>query len=382
MTNVLTFFMDAFTGRDRITLSENERMLVLVRGRFDALLGPGEHRVRRAKSTRETHNIDRLRFSSAFDRALFRSRPDLTVGHLTEVRTATGEIAVVSRDGRPIEVLFPEDRAVWWTDAGPFTVERFDLAANPRVDAALARRLDRAGLSRALTSLHVAEGQVGMLFLDGVLAGRLEPGAHAFWAAGPRATVKLVDTRQRAHEVSGQEILTKDRVTIRVNLTAVFRVTDPERAVTMVTDFEEALHRAVQLVFRRRLGALTLDQLLAEKGAIDVEAGQTLRTEMAAIGIDVQEIALKDVILPGEIREILNRVVEAEKKAEANVIQRREETNAMRSLLNTAKVMEDNPVMLRLKELEALEAIAGKVDHLTVHNGTQGLMQDIARLRD
>ena len=171
-------------------------------------------------------------------------------------------------------------------------------------------------------------------------------------------------------------------MTIRVNLTAVFRVVDPERAVTAVKDFEEALHRAVQLVFRRRLGALTLDQLLAEKGAIDVEAGETLRAEMAKIGIEVQEIALKDVILPGEIREILNRVVEAEKKAEANVIQRREETNAMRSLLNTAKVMEDNPVMLRLKELEALEAIAAKVDHLTVHNGTQGLMQDIARLRE
>ena len=382
MTNVLTFFMDAFTGRERITLNENERMLVLVNGRFDALLGPGEHRIQRDYSTRETHNIDRLRFASGFDRALFRTRPDLVEGHLTEVRTDANEVALVLRDGHPIEVLLPEDRAVWWTDAGPFTVERFDLAANPRIDAGLARRLDRAGLSRVMTSRLVAEGQVGLLFLDDVLADRLNPGRHDFWAVGPRATVKLVDTRQRAHEVVGQEILTKDRVTIRVNLTAVFRVVDPERAVTAVKDFEEALHRAVQLVFRRRLGALTLDQLLAEKGAIDVEAGETLRAEMAKIGIEVQEIALKDVILPGEIREILNRVVEAEKKAEANVIQRREETNAMRSLLNTAKVMEDNPVMLRLKELEALEAIAATVDHLTGHNGTQGLMQDIARLRE
>lgn len=382
MTNVLIRIAQALAGRERVTLTENERMLVLLHGRLHALLGPGEHVIQRDYSTREMHTIDRLRFTSAYDRALFRTRPDLAEGHLTEVRTGPGEVAVVARDGRPIEVLFPEERVVYWTDAGPFTVERFDLADQPRVAPALARRLEQAGLSRSLTMLRVPDGQVGLLMLDGVMSGRLEPGVHAFWAQRPAATVKLVDLRQRAHEVAGQEILTRDRVTIRVNLTAVYRVTDPERAVSAVTDFEEALHRAVQLVFRRRLGALTLDQLLAEKGAVDVEAGETLRAEMARIGIELQEIALKDVILPGEIRAILNRVVEAEKAAEANVILRREETNAMRSLLNTAKVMEDNPVMLRLKELEALEAIAAKVDHLTVHNGTQGLLQDIARLRD
>ena len=69
-------------------------------------------------------------------------------------------------------------------------------------------------------------------------------------------------------------------------------------------------------------------------------------------------------------------------QAEANVIRRREETNATRSLLNTARVMAENPVMLRLKELEALEAIAGKVERLTIHNGTAGLMNDLVQLRD
>jgi regulator of protease activity HflC (stomatin/prohibitin superfamily) len=101
---------------------------------------------------------------------------------------------------------------------------------------------------------------------------------------------------------------------------------------------------------------------------------------MAAIGLDVGDISIKDVILPGEMRDILNKVVNAEKEAEANVIRRREETNATRSLLNTAKVMAENPVMLRLKELEALEKIADKVQTLTVHNGTQGLMNDLVSL--
>jgi regulator of protease activity HflC (stomatin/prohibitin superfamily) len=103
---------------------------------------------------------------------------------------------------------------------------------------------------------------------------------------------------------------------------------------------------------------------------------------VAKIGIEVVDIALKNVILPGEMRDILNKLVTATKEAEANVIRRREETNATRSLLNTAKVMADNPVMLKLKELESLESIAAKVDRITVHNGTDGLMNEIVRLRD
>jgi regulator of protease activity HflC (stomatin/prohibitin superfamily) len=199
---------------------------------------------------------------------------------------------------------------------------------------------------------------------------------------GRKHEVRQVDMRWQTKEVTGQEILTKDRVSIRVNLTAVFRVTDAVKAVTAVRDHQEALHRALQLAFRKTLGAMTLDRLLAEKGMVDAEAAETVRAEMAGIGIEVGEIALKDVILPGEMRDILNGVVAAQKEAEANVIRRREETNATRSLLNTAKVMAENPVMLRLKELEALETIAGKVERLTVHNGTEGLLSDLVKLRD
>ena len=103
---------------------------------------------------------------------------------------------------------------------------------------------------------------------------------------------------------------------------------------------------------------------------------------MSEIGLEVFDISLKDVILPGEMRDILNRVVTAQKEAEANIIRRREETNATRSLLNTARVMAENPIMLRLKELETLEQIAGKVERLTINNGTSGLLNDVARLRE
>ena len=192
--------------------------------------------------------------------------------------------------------------------------------------------------------------------------------------------MKIVDTRQHALDVTGQEVLTRDKVSLRVNLVAKYAVVDVVKAVSSVKDYADALYRALQHAFRQSLSAKSLDEILSRKGEVDLEAAKQVRDEMAAIGLEVGDISIKDVILPGDMRDMLNKVVNAEKEAEANVIRRREETNATRSLLNTAKVMAENPVMLRLKELEALEKIADKVQTLTVHNGTQGLLNDLVSL--
>ncbi len=374
--------LDLILGRHRLTLNETERALVLRKGRFADILGAGEHVLPRRNVDVVKYTLEAPRFLSAYEDALLRTRPDLVERHLTVVETGADEVKVVNRNGRAYELVTPDHRMVYWTEAGDWTVDAVSLAETHEVDAGLARRLMRSGLTRALTSNEVADGKVGILSVDGVVERVLEPGTYWFWNLGRKHLVKLVDTRWQTHEVTGQELLTADRVTIRVNLAADYRVVDPMVAITAVKDFAEALHLALQLAFRKALGAMTLDALLADKVAVSEEAAARVRTEMAKIGLEVGEIALKDVILPGEMREILNRVVTAEKEAEANVIRRREETNATRSLLNTAKVMAENPVMLRLKELEALEAIAGKVERLTVHKGTEGLMTDLVKLRE
>lgn len=102
---------------------------------------------------------------------------------------------------------------------------------------------------------------------------------------------------------------------------------------------------------------------------------------MTGLGIEVLGVGVKDVILPGEMKDILNSVVQAEKSAQANVIRRREEANATRSLLNTAKLIEDSPVLMRLKELEALEKITEKIDKLTVFGGLDGVMKQLVSLK-
>ena len=371
-------------GLRRLTVRPNERALVLARGKLDRILVPGQYWMRNenVRSGVELHDITRPEFTSVFDRALFRERPDVAAQHLTEVRTGPDEVAIVQRENRVHAVVKPQDRVVYWTDAGPWTVERIAVGTDLVVPEAVARRVLGAGKGAGvLMAVEVGEAHVGLLTADGVFIGSLGPGIHVLWTVVRKPAVKLVDLRRQALEVAGQEVLTRDRVTLRVNLVAEYQIVDAVKAALSVKDPVEALYRALQLAFRKSLGSKTLDAILADKVEADAEAAAQVRTEMAAIGVLVGEIAVKDVILPGEMRDILNRVVAAEKEAEANVIRRREETNATRSLLNTARIMAENPTMLRLKELEALAEIAGKVERLTVHNGTVGLLNDLVSLR-
>ena len=379
MTEIQRNFMNTV-----VTVRENERVLVLRNGRFLDILRPGRHTVAGRPKNVEicTFSLLRPEFVSDYVDALLRERPDLAEQHLTEVRTGPAEVAAIFRDGRLYAIQGPDGRSVFLTDAGPFEIERVDVSETLEVPVSLNARLGRLATSDKVTRFVVDEGKTGLLYIDNVFERTLEPGIYGFFNVGRAVNVRTVDMRRHALDVAGQEVLTKDRVTIRVNVTADYRVTDPVKAVTTVTDFAETLYRAVQFAFRRSFGTKTLDEILGNKVSVDVEVAEAVRAEMAEIGVEVGEIAVKDVILPGEMRDILNRVVAAEKEAEANVIRRREETAATRSLLNTAKVMAENPIMLRLKELEALENISDRVGYLTVHNGTQGLLEDIVKLRE
>jgi regulator of protease activity HflC (stomatin/prohibitin superfamily) len=367
----------------RITVPEGERAIVLVNGKLDSILRPGRHSfVSLFTDVKvETHRLENRALTSTYAESLDTSRSDLKAEHFTEVRTAAAQVAVIERDGRLHGVLKPDAKVLYWTDAGPWKVELIDTSVSLEVEPKLAQRIAALGVTPFVKRFNVDEGQVGLLYVDGEMVRSLKAGTHAYWAVGPVVNVKIVDTREHALDVAGQEILTRDKVSIRVNLAAKYRVVDPVTAVGAVKDFTDALYRALQHAYRQSLAAKSLDDILTRKGEVDGEAAATVRAEMAKIGLEVGDIAIKDVVLPGDMRDILNKVVTAEKEAEANVIRRREETNATRSLLNTAKIMAENPVMMRLKELEALEKIADKVQTLTVHNGTRGLLEDIVSLK-
>jgi regulator of protease activity HflC (stomatin/prohibitin superfamily) len=163
-------------------------------------------------------------------------------------------------------------------------------------------------------------------------------------------------------------------------MVAVYEIVNVVTARSAVRDVEQHLYRTLQIAVRQTLGKRTLEEVLAEKADIDESVSGEVRREMELYGVRVLAMAIKDIILPGDIREILNQLVTAEKQAQANLIRRREETAATRNLLNTAKLMEENPILIRLKELEALEKIVGKVEKLSVSSGLEGLLDRTIKL--
>jgi regulator of protease activity HflC (stomatin/prohibitin superfamily) len=225
----------------------------------------------------------------------------------------------------------------------------------------------------------VQPGRAAVVFEQGQYAETLSPGLYAYWKQPHSVRVFDVDMRERMLDVSGQEIMTADKVTLRLNAVVVYRVTDARRAVEAAEDTRQALYRDAQLALRAVIGARQLDKLLSDKDAVAQELTAALAPRATEFGLEVVSLGIRDVILPGEMKELMNKVTEARKAAEANLIARREETAAMRSQANTAKLLESSPMLMRLRELEVLEKIAG-ASKLNVVLGEKGLADRVVNL--
>jgi regulator of protease activity HflC (stomatin/prohibitin superfamily) len=237
----------------------------------------------------------------------------------------------------------------------------------------------------AMTSLavvSVSEGHIGFLEVNGKTIGKVEPGLHMWWKFNRVIEVKQMDLRLQNMEVNGQEILTKDKVSLRINLSAMWQIVQPEIAKAELADAKDYIYRELQLALRTIVGTQTLDELLADKNSLNQQVLELVTNKAVAYGLSLKAVGARDIVLPGEMKTILTQVVEAQKLAEANLIKRQEETQATRSLHNTAKVMEGNPILLRLKELEVLEKITARINTLNVYGGLDGVMNDMVRLTD
>jgi regulator of protease activity HflC (stomatin/prohibitin superfamily) len=354
----------------RVTVKDGERAFLMRNGRFEQVLAPGGYTLFDIKHELnvELHNVVRAEFPAERYAVLKSARPDLVADLFEPVETKAEELAIVSLDGRPLHLMGPWQTRVFWKVATRVEVERIDVASDVKV---MPKHLGMVARERnTLVAEHVVENhEAGLLYVEGRLVERLAPGRHAFWTSGRKIEVKRLDLRPQAVEITAQEMLTKDRIALRVTLTAFRRIVDPELVVTKVPDVDAYLYRLVQFAIREAVASRTLDDVLSAKNTLDAELRAYVRERIAETGIEVAELGVKDVILPGEIRELVNKVVEAERTAKANLIRRQEETAATRSLLNTAKLMEDNPLLLRLKELESIERLVEKVGRIDLHAG-------------
>jgi regulator of protease activity HflC (stomatin/prohibitin superfamily) len=272
---------------------------------------------------------------------------------LTVVNLTANQRAFVWTDGRLGWILGP-GRHAFWNRPYKIEVEIRDISEfmldHPKREAIFSF----PGGVAHFDVVRVPTHERAMLFRDGELVGPLDAGLHIFWKDAGKITCKSVDLREQVADVAGQEIMTADKVTLRVNLVVTYQVTDPMAAVTVVADHTQALYRDAQLALREAVGARSLDKLLTDKDAVGREVADAIAARSASFGVAVRGVGLRDIILPGDMKSILNQVIEAQKQAEANLVRRREETAAARSQANTARLLADNPALARMKELEAL----------------------------
>lgn len=376
-------------GMKRIVIAQNERGLRLGEGTVEAILAPGVYWLFDPLGRIEirTYDITNPIFSHPLEDVLIAEHAKLVAAHFDVVEVPEGHLGLVRERGRLVGVLAAGERKLYWKGPVMVAVELVDIRTDFELAEPLAREVLTARPGRAYQSLAnfvkfatVPESHVGLLFVDGALTKSLAPGRHVYWTPDRKIEIEQVDTRVQSVEVSGQEILSKDKLSLRVNLSAEYAITDTVTARTRHADYAGTLYRALQFALRQAVGTRTLDALLADKSALDGVIFEAAKATLEGSGIALIAVGVKDLILPGEMKELLNQVVQAEKAAQANIIRRREETAATRSLLNTAKLMEENPVLMRLKELEALEKITDKIDKLTVFGGLDGVMQDMIKL--
>ncbi|WP_062269389.1 slipin family protein [Endozoicomonas arenosclerae] len=379
----------------QITVAENEIALLYRNKKFEKVLAAGRHHVHGMRCTLEVNSFDTndLYFDDPNALQMVRDHEEIA-GLVHEWKIDKSEVGLLYHMDVLQGIVMPGGTLLVWKKAGKLELKRVSLSEGLMVERSLLddirlrnvnqpqRLLVEPGSRLQVPVLEsvVPAGHIGMLYVDGVLQQELKAGLYGFWQINHEMEIKMLDLRQNTLEVSGQEILTKDRVSIRVNLTAGFRIMDARQVAETLPDYEAFVYRALQLALREAVGTRTLDQLLEDKLHINTTVMDQVAAELETEGIRLERAGVKDIVLPGEIRMILNRVVEAQKAAEANVIKRREETAATRSLHNTAKMMENNPILLRLKELEALEKVSEKVQNLNVYGGIDQLMKQTVRL--
>lgn len=207
----------------------------------------------------------------------------------------------------------------------------------------------------------------GLRYVNGRFRGLLEPGTYVYLR--PTTEIRVLDARPTWLLVEGQEVPTADGVPVKVSLAARHVVGD---AVTMVTadqDARRALYLELQLALREAIAGRTVDEALGARTAIGGELLERCMPHATALGMELITVAVRDVMVPGELKRAYASVIAARKDGEAALERARGETAALRSLANSSRLLEDNPGLLRLRAIQQIGQSGGNTIMLGLDGG-------------
>ena len=359
----------------KIIINENQRGFLFKNGKYVKLLGPGKYYLFGDR----TVSISDLGYPIDCSKcALETLLADKEIAdHTAVVEVGDEEVALHYVNGKFTELLTEGKHAFWAiTERHEFKITD---VSTPVIEESVPMYIFSKILPMYYTKIEVAEHQKARLYFDRKLQRILDAGIYYFWKTSVKVDAELVDTRLTEMNITGQEILTADKVSLRVNFTCNYRITDYVKIATEIDDFAEQIHIAAQLALREYIGKHKLDEILENKDEMSEFVFGKLKAKEKELFVEIKDAGIKDIILPGEIREIMNTVLIAEKRAQANVITRREEVASTRSLLNTAKLMEENQTLYKLKEMEYIERICENVGNISL-NGNGNILNQLTAI--
>lgn len=359
-----------------VIINEHIRGLLFKNGVFKKLLMPGKYR------ETDSSIIELLRLdmpvssdNCSLSKLLEKEEIKKHIGKVYEIKE--NQLALRYTDGIFSDVL-TTGKYAFWNDAGNIELKIFDISDPESAKGVLPETFSQIN-DCFYTKIDVPKNYVAQLYISNRFVRILESGVYYFWKSACPVNMQMIPVLSTKEDIMGQEILTRDKVTLRVSFICYYAITNYEKFNLDLMSLDEIIHTTVQFALRDYIGNHTIDEILAEKEGVSEFVLSKLREKESLLHVSFSDAGVKDIILPGEIRDIMNTVLIAEKQAQANVISRREEVASTRSLLNTAKLMDENATLYKLKELEYAERIFQHVDNVSL-NGNGDLISQLSAL--
>lgn len=368
-------------------IEENQRALVYKNGIMHTILAPWKHYFSNMFSEYKVEifdiNLDEPTFRLLEKGNIFSLKdPKMLNDFFYQFELKDSEVWIVFRNKNIHWVLRWGETYLYWKGFWEYTCDTIDIKEDPQIDIKKYKKIKNVLRSwdNIIEHYSVDSSEKAVLEVDGAIKYILDAWEYLFSKTYHEIQIKRYDIRLQNLDVSGQEILTKDKISIRMNISVNFMIDNIEIFHSKFTQGYDYIYQKAQFIIRELASAKKLDELLEWKNEVSKELAQLLTDALNESGLKIDFVWIKDIILPWDMRDIMNQVIEAEKKSQINVIKRRDETATTRSLLNTAKLLEDNPLLLRLKELETLENIIDKVWSVNVSNWVDGLLKDFVKI--
>ncbi|MBX2808440.1 MAG: slipin family protein [Cellvibrionaceae bacterium] len=318
---------------DIIDIQDGARVILFINNQFKKVLTPGVYRVSKLhrRVILPLYKIHNPTFFTNEINNLLRHHPSALSQHVKAFALKDNEIGLLYENGELKHLVQPSKHFCVWKEYADYTLETITLSTNLpcKIDENLLTAMLAEGirttdgykeLPEIITYADIPDEHAGLLSVNGLFNDILPPGRHGYWTHYHAIDIQVIDLRLQPIELRRQEILTKDGVSLRISLSANYKIQNPKLAFLKISDIKAFIYRELQLCLREATTEKSLDALLENRLTLNSTIEQNVKVSLVNYGIDFNSCRIKDIALPNNIKLLLNQIAEAKKELKASLI--------------------------------------------------------------